>query len=432
MMLASRVPVAAVAASTANAGRFNRAPAANGLKCIPNRRSRRPPTVVRRAESPSSPDAVADNVERAAQLLDQIIKETVEAIFVEEAVEEVIPGDDDDDVKIANGASKDLNEDAQIGKPPVVDKEAVLRGVILKHLDEFDGSFLAAISAYVQVAEASGDFGLLSMLAAIRDEVIAAVSGEMQPEIQVVQLVARLADKEDRLEVLRAAHRGGGKAAGENVPGAKIENVENAAARLCDEMESSEHVPNWQLLYQLLLTRETSRQLHPNVDALGVYNTTVVNSSFSPSEIPVAEAAMIKELVMIAEPLERRANVMAKFVECQALDESATRSNLDSGKIKLKRTSRGFKPRDEEVGDEDRGMDVFDIRDVRPGRFIDCVLNMRVAMQREGPDASVMVEVLTAMYFEACDVVLEQAEKGAKKYRASEQSLEEFGDSAKS
>jgi hypothetical protein len=270
------------------------------------------------------------------------------------------------------------------------------------------------------------------MLAAIRDEVIAAVSGEMQPEIQVVQLVARLADKEDRLEVLRAAHRGGGKAAGENVPGAKIENVENAAARLCDEMESSEHVPNWQLLYQLLLTRETSRQLHPNVDALGVYNTTVVNSSFSPSEIPVAEAAMIKELVMIADPLERRANVMAKFVECQALDESATRSNLDSGKIKLKRTSRGFKPRDEEVGDEDRGMDVFDIRDVRPGRFIDCVLNMRVAMQREGPDASVMVEVLTAMYFEACDVVLEQAEKGAKKYRASEQSLEEFGDSAKS
>ena len=65
-------------------------------------------------------------------------------------------------------------------------------------------------------------------------------------------------------------------------------------------------------------------------------------------------------------------------------------------------------------------------------RYVDCVLNMRVAMQREGPDASVMVEVLTAMYFEACDVVLEQAEKGAKKYRASEQSLEEFGDSAKS
>jgi len=254
------------------------------------------------------------------------------------------------------------------------------------------------------------------------------VSGEMQPEIQVVQLVARLASKEDRLEVLRAANRGGGKAVGENVPAAKIESVENTAARLCDEMESTEHVPNWQLLYQLLLTRETCRQLHPKADDVGVYNTTVLNSSFSPSEIPVAEAAMIKELVMISDPMSRRANIMARFVECQELDESATQSNLDSGKIKLKRTSRGFKPR-EEVTEEDRGMDVFDIRDIRPGRFIDCVLNMRVAMQREGPEAAVMVEVLTAMYFEACDVVLEQADKGAKKYRASEKSLEEFGDS---
>ena len=41
-----------------------------------------------RAES-SSPDAIADNVDRAAKLLDQIIKETVEQIFVEEAVEEL-------------------------------------------------------------------------------------------------------------------------------------------------------------------------------------------------------------------------------------------------------------------------------------------------------------------------------------------------------
>ena len=68
----------------------------------------------------------------------------------------------------------------------------VLRmGVIAKHLNEFDGSFLAAVSAYVQVAESSGDFGLLSLLAAIREEVISAVSGEMQPDIQVVQLLQR-------------------------------------------------------------------------------------------------------------------------------------------------------------------------------------------------------------------------------------------------
>ena len=38
----------------------------------------------------------------------------------------------------------------------------------------------------------------------------------------------------------------------------------------------------------------------------------------------------------------------------------------------------------------------------------------------------------TVLHMPRMVVVLEQEEKGAKKYRASEQSLEEFGDSAKS
>ena len=76
---------------------------------------------------------------------------------------------------------------------------------------------------------------------------------------------------------------------GFDIPAAPIEKVENTSARLIDEMELQEHVPNWQLLYQLLLVRETSRQLHPNADDLGVYGTTVISSSFSPSEIPKAE-----------------------------------------------------------------------------------------------------------------------------------------------
>lgn len=141
---------------------------------------------------------MVDNVERAAKLLDQIIQETVEQIFVEEAVEEVIPGDGDND-----------DESRRKGASPDVDREAVLRAVVRKHLQELDGSFMAAISAYVQVAESSGDFGLLSLLAAIREEVLAAVSGEMQPDIQVVQLLARLVSIEDRLEVLRVANRWG-------------------------------------------------------------------------------------------------------------------------------------------------------------------------------------------------------------------------------
>ena len=360
-------------------------------------------------------DVIADSVDRASKLLDLIIKETVEQIFVEEAVEEVIPGENDEDGEDSAPKLLKRSPDGQDCHPPrchPAPSRRVGRKLPDGHLRIRSGGRIL------------GRFRLLSLLAAIREEVISAVSGEMQPDIQVVQLVARLAKAEDRLEVLRAAHRGG-KAAGFDVPAASIETVENTAARLVDEMENQEHVPSWQLLWQLLLVRETARQLHPNADDTGVYSTTVVNGSFSPSEIPRAEAAMIKELSVMNEAMRRRAEVMAKFDECRDLDEAATARDAEGGRIKLKRSSRGFsQPR----GDDDDGsMDVFDVRDVRPGRLIDCVINMRVALTRDGADQRI-VDRLTALYFESCDVVLEQADKGTKAMREDERARGELGD----
>jgi hypothetical protein len=241
----------------------------------------------------------------------------------------------------------------------------------------------------------------------------------MQPDIQVVQLVSRLKSPEDRLEVLRAAHRGGGKAAGYDVPNAPIESVENAAARVVDELEVNENVPSWQLLYQLLLTRETTRQLHPNADELGVYSKTVTSGSFSPSEIPRAEANLIKELSVINDAFKRRAHLSAIMDECRALDEEAASSagRANGGKVKLKRTARGFSPPglvEPGAGGGDEGggkLNVFDIRDIRPGRLIDSILNMRVALTRDDADERV-ISRLTELYFECCDVVLETCDRG--------------------
>jgi hypothetical protein len=384
-------------------------------RCVPARR--------RVAAGAAEEDPLVENVERAAGLLDLIIKETVEQVFVEEAVEEVIPGDDDDDADAAASPSS--------APAAEVDKEAILRSVVRKHLGELDGSFMAALSAYVQVAESSGDFALLSMLAAIREEVLAAVTGEMQPDIQVVQLVSRLKSREQRVEVLRAAHAGGGTVAGMDVPAASIEAVETVAARLVDEMESQERVPNWQLLWQLLLVRETARQLHPKCDDHGVFASTVVSRSFSPSEIPKAEAAMIKELCVVNESDKRRANVAATLDECRALDEAR---DADGGKIKLKPSTRGFTRRaSNDSGDNNdpstasSSMDVFDVRDVRPGRLVDCVINMRVALKRDDADARV-VNRLADVYFECCDVILEQADKGARSMQADEKARQELGE----
>ena len=77
--------------------------------------------------------------------------------------------------------------------------------------------------------------------------------------------------------------------------------------------------------------------------------------------------------------------------------------------------------------DRDKGMDVFDVRDVRPGRLIDCIINMRVALRKEDADARV-VDRLADIYFEACDVVLEQADKGAKQMEADERLGKEMGE----
>ena len=56
---------------------------------------------------------------------------------------------------------------------------------------------------------------------------------------------------------------------------------------------------------------------------------------------------------------------------------------LGGGKIKLKATTRGFTPRRPEAMEgvaEEEGegrMTSFDVRDIRPGRLIDCIINMR-------------------------------------------------------
>ena len=273
LLLANIMVISVTASATLAAARARppraRPTAAAASREGPRSRSRCVPARRRVTAAAAEEDPLVENVERAAGLLDLIIKETVEQVFVEEAVEEVIPGEDDADADAASPSSAPAAE---------VDKEAILRSVVRKHLGELDGSFMAALSAYVQVAESSGDFALLSMLAAIREEVLAAVTGEMQPDIQVVQLVSRLKSREQRVEVLRAAHAGGGTVAGMDVPAASIEAVETVAARLVDEMESQERVPNWQLLWQLLLVRETARQSHRGCTLLSLRGRRGVDS----------------------------------------------------------------------------------------------------------------------------------------------------------
>ena len=152
LLLANIMVISVTASATLAAVRARppraRAPAAAASREGPRLRSRCVPARRRVTAAAAEEDPLVENVERAAGLLDLIIKETVEQVFVEEAVEEVIPGEDDADADAAASPSS--------APAAEVDKEAILRSVVRKHLGELDGSFMAALSAYVQVAESSG------------------------------------------------------------------------------------------------------------------------------------------------------------------------------------------------------------------------------------------------------------------------------------
>ena len=403
---------------------------------------RRPKARPRRVFSAAKKDEddVKEHVDNAAQVLDSIIKETVEQIFVDEVSEEVF--DEVDELSRIESAAPSTAFEREKKRRKEMEIEQmrvrVLKSVVKSKFNELDGTFLSVLGAYIKEAEMKDDMPLLSLLRAIKEETLQAVTVEMQPEMQVVQLVARLMRGEDRAEVLKIAHKGGGRAKclkvygdGEvedpieeekkdeasredYVPKADIDEVERAAAQLCDEMELREVIPSWDLLYQIILARESARQMSPKSDRLGVYSEIVVSGAFAPSELPKAESTLIRKLVRTDDASTRREMLFETMesarIENEKLSEEG-RKQHEEGRIKLTKTTRGFTER-EEISDEE-----LMLKDLRPGRMIDCLINLRCSLLedervKERGEQAVVAERMAVMYFEMCDLVLKNANGG--------------------
>ena len=391
-------------------------------------------------------DFVKENVDNAAKVLDSIIKETVEQIFVDEVSEEVFDevdelSNDDESESASKSFEREKRRRKEMEKEQM--RVRILKSVVKSKFNELDGTFLSVLGAYIKQAEMKDDMPLLSLLQAIKEETLQVVTVEMQPEMQVVQLVARLMRAEDRAEVLKIAHKGGGRAKclkvydgvvedptaeeeegkdkedetsrEDYVPKADIDEVERAAAQLCDEMELREVVPSWDLLYQIILARESARQMSPKSDKLGVYSEIVVSGAFAPSELPKAEAALIRKLVQTDDANKRREMLFEAMESARIENEKASeeaRKQHEEGKIKLTKTTRGFNEREEEITDEE-----LMLKDLRPGRMIDCLINLRCSLLddervKERGEQAVVAERMAGMYFEVCDLVLKNANGG--------------------
>jgi hypothetical protein len=398
-------------------------------------------------------DFVKENVDNAAKVLDEIIKEVVEQIFIDEAAEEVF-----DEVETAserlideNEKEKNVSESFKKERERRKRKEReqmrvlTLQSVVRSKFDELDGTFLSVLGAYIKRAEQQEDAPLLTMLQAIKEETLRAVTVEMQPEMQVVQVVARLMRAEDRAEVLKIAHRGGGRAkclANANddeeiivgdesrprddtkrddyIPEADIDAVERAASQLSDEMELREVIPSWDLLYQIILARESARQMSPKTDKFGVYSDIVVSGAFAPSELPKAESLLIRNLVQIDDGNKRRQLLFDSMESARMENEKLSleaRKQREEGKIKLTKTTRGFSDTNKKGVDDTYTDEELMLRDLRPGRMIDCLINLRCSLLKddrvkERGEQAIVAEKMAMLYFEACDLVLKNANGG--------------------
>lgn len=105
---------------------------------------------------------------------------------------------------------------------------------------------------------------------------------------------------------------------------------------------------------------------------------------------------------------ERRAKLASLFDQVKkSIDKSAAQTAGPAGKIKLKATTRGFQPRSDKSSSGG-----LDLKDIRPGRLIDSIINLRVSLMGEGDNSRAVVQRLGQLYFEACDVMMENANVG--------------------
>ena len=97
-----------------------------------------------------------ENVDNAAKVLDSIIKETVEQIFVDEVSEEVfeevdeLSNDDDESESASKSFEREKRRRKEMEKEQM--RVRILKSVVKSKFNELDGTFLSVLGAYIKQA----------------------------------------------------------------------------------------------------------------------------------------------------------------------------------------------------------------------------------------------------------------------------------------
>jgi hypothetical protein len=329
-------------------------------------------------------------VERASVVLDRIIRTFNDRAMVEYGSAEV------DGVEVEETQS------------------ALLRTVILGELDNLDQHFLAALNgcaqpraafsrkqrlsspSYVNAASRGADKQLLSLLLAVREETLDVVAQQFSPDLQAVDMLTRASGAAERARLVAELVDGGDRES--------LEAAENACSRVVEQMEDTDAVVvDARLLVRTTLAREAVRSALHELSGSSVppgawgpseapesgvggwretLTTKVITSAFPPNQLPKWEAALLKELLPVGDPVLRRGLLQHAFTQALAQDNNpdkgASRGGLRPVGSDPLRAARG-----RAAPGGGKGADAPP--PVRPGRFLNCIANLRADIaQAEG------------------------------------------------
>eukprot|EP00195_Chlamydomonas_chlamydogama_P008745 CAMPEP_0202897154 /NCGR_PEP_ID=MMETSP1392-20130828/5993_1 /ASSEMBLY_ACC=CAM_ASM_000868 /TAXON_ID=225041 /ORGANISM="Chlamydomonas chlamydogama, Strain SAG 11-48b" /LENGTH=366 /DNA_ID=CAMNT_0049582727 /DNA_START=253 /DNA_END=1353 /DNA_ORIENTATION=- len=330
-------------------------------------------------------ESIRKNVDRAAQMLDEMLEEVMRDMFVEEAA-----------AYISN---------AQAG---LTEEEAVRRAVV-QRLEYMDANFLAALNGYIKAVSAAGSDAapLTALLLAIREEVMRQVTLRLPPAARALHLLAQEVDKDRRLAVMRAALSGG---SGE-LPASTPDALVSSSTTFIDDMEEQTVVADRRLLARLCLVREEARWL----ELEAAFNAPSASSASQPgpettSDDGSAAASGPGSSRPISAAMFVRSNVpqrCAAFIkELVGVADSAARVGL------LSRTFsedwEGAAPRQKPQSADRREQPDW----VRPGRFMATLHALTAQLEVDGGEANAAVlKRMRDIHLEAMSV-LDKIQRG--------------------
>lgn len=173
-------------------------------------------------------------MDRAAQVVGEIVDEVSREMFVTEAVAYLQEDKDGEQTELQ-----------------------AIKMAVMRRLEFLDANFLTALGGFIRACSSRGDEQLASMLTNVREEVLRQVSSRMPGAAQVLDLALRHVDKDARVGVVRTALSGGA----DDIPSADIDTLSATASKFIDEMEEQPEVVDRKLLARLVLLREELRNL---------------------------------------------------------------------------------------------------------------------------------------------------------------------------